>query len=72
MQTRMVQQKLTGYLPMVENMTLNFVAACISVMHHNRGIIKSLEVTPGQYMPVKIHYWLPTWEEVTVEYEDQN
>lgn len=70
MQTRMVQQKLTGYIPMVETMTIDCVAASINVMHHNRGQVRSIEVTPGQFMPVKIHYWLPVWEEAKVEYED--
>ena len=64
--TRLKKEKISGYLPMVEHMTLNFVAACISVMHHNRGIVQSIEVDPTQYMPVTIHYWLPTWEEVAV------
>lgn len=64
--TRIKKEKITGYLPMVEHMTLNFVAACISVTHHNRGIVQSIEVDPTQYMPVTIRYLLPTWEEVAI------
>jgi hypothetical protein len=64
--TRIKKEKITGYLPMVENMTLNYVAACISVMHHNRGIVQSIVVDPTQFMPVTIRYWLPMWEEVAI------
>jgi len=64
--TRIKKEKITGYLPMVENMTLNCVAASISVMHHNRGIVQSIEVDPTQFMPVTIRYWLPMWEEVAI------
>jgi len=68
--SRTVEQKLTGYLPIIEHMSLNCVASCISVMHHNRGIVKSIEVTPENYwMPVTIHYWLPTWEEESLSYD---
>jgi hypothetical protein len=64
--TRIKKEKITGYIPMVENMTLNCVAACISVMHHNRGIVQTISVDPTQFMPVCIRYWLPVWEEVAI------
>lgn len=68
MSTRTVEQKLTGYLPIVEHMTLSCVASCIAVAHHNRSIVKSIEVDPAKYMPVTIHLWLATWEEASVAY----
>src|SRR5208282_2451092 len=51
--TRIKKEKITGYLPMVENMTLNCVASSISVMHHNRGIVQSIEVDPTQFKKTK-------------------
>jgi len=68
MSTRTVEQRLTGYLPIVQNMTLDCVAYCIAVAHHNRSIVKSIEVDPTKWMPVTIHMWLATWEEAGVEY----
>jgi hypothetical protein len=64
--TRIKKEKIANYLPMVDRMTLNCVASCIAVMHHNRSIVKSIEVDPTQFMPVTIHYWLPMWEEVAI------
>lgn len=68
MSTRTVEQKLTGYLPIVWRGTLDCVAACIAVAHHNRSIVKSIEVDPTSWMPVTIHYWLATWEEAETTY----
>jgi len=67
-ETRTQEQKLTGYLPIVQRMTLNCVASCIAVAHHNRSIVKSVEVDPASYMPVTIHMWLATWEEAATSY----
>jgi hypothetical protein len=64
--TRIKKEKIANYLPMLDRMTLNCVASCISVMHHNRGIVQSIEVDPTQFMPVTIRYWLPMWEEVAI------
>ena len=36
--TRIKKEKITGYLPMVENMTLNCVASSISVIHLDSAI----------------------------------
>jgi hypothetical protein len=67
-ETRTQEQKLTGYLPIMQRMTLDCVASCIAVAHHNRNIVKSIEVRPGEYMPVIIHMWLATWEEASLTY----
>ncbi len=64
--TRIKKEKIANYLPIVEQMTIDCVASSISVAHHNRSIIQSIEVTPGQWMPVTIHFLLPMWEEVAI------
>ena len=66
MTTRIKKEKIAGYLPMVEHMTLDFVASAVSVMHHHRAIIQSIDVTPGWWLPVTIHSWMPQWEEVAI------
>ncbi len=66
MTTRIKKEKIDGYLPMVEHMTLDCVASCISVLHHNRDIVQSIEVDPTLYMPVTIRFLSAMWKEVAI------
>jgi hypothetical protein len=64
MNTRTKQEQITGYIPVVQQMTLNFVAASFAVKHHERAIVQSIEVATEGFMPVTVRYLLPVWEEV--------
>lgn len=66
MTTRIKKERIANYLPLVQQMTIDCVAASISVMHHNRGIVQSIEVDPTQFMPVTIRFLSPMWEEMAI------
>ncbi len=61
-------QKLTGYMPVVKEMSLGYVAAVISVAHHHRSIIRKIEVNPENWLPVKMYVDQAIWEEAKTEY----
>jgi hypothetical protein len=63
-ETRTKQERIAGYIPVVQHMTLDFVAASFAVKHHERAIVESIEVDPTKFMPVTVRYLLPMWEEV--------
>jgi hypothetical protein len=65
---RTQQQVLKGYMPVVKEMSLDYVAAVVAVAHHNRSIIRKIEVTPGVYLPVKMYVEQAVWEEAKTEY----
>lgn len=56
----------SGYIPMVDHMTLNFVAAAVNVMHHNRAISQSMSTRPNT-CPSPSTGLLPSWEDSLVE-----